>query len=127
MATQRTASELWKPSAERARRAVLTRYTRWLAEQRDLRFTGYDALWEWSVNDLERFWSSTWEFFDVRSSAPYERVLAIARCPARAGFPARSSTTPNTSSATRPTTGSPSWAPPSSATSPSSPGASCAP
>ena len=49
---------LWTPSAERVERATLTRYTRWLSESRGLTFPDYDALWRWSVDDLEGFWSS---------------------------------------------------------------------
>ena len=35
-------------------------------------FEAYDALWEWSIGDgLEECWAAVWDFFDVRSSAPY--------------------------------------------------------
>ena len=66
---------LWTPSEETVERATLTRYRRWLAEERDLRFDSYADLWDWSVRDLEGFWSSIWEFCEVRASQPYERVL----------------------------------------------------
>ena len=57
-------------------------------------------LWHWSVTELEAFWASIWEFFDVRASSPYERVLGRGRCPARNGSRARCSTTRSTRSAT---------------------------
>lgn len=63
---------LWEPSSERVRRATLTRYARWLGREDDR----YDELWRWSVEDIEGFWASIWEFFDVRASVPYERILA---------------------------------------------------
>ena len=56
--------------------ATLTRYMRWLESERGLRFDDYQALWRWSTEDLEAFWGSIWDFFDVRADAPYERVLA---------------------------------------------------
>jgi acetoacetyl-CoA synthetase len=28
------------------------------------------------VTELEEFWASIWEFFEVKASKPYERVLA---------------------------------------------------
>ena len=28
-------------------------------------FDSYDELWRWSVDDLEAFWASMWDFFDV--------------------------------------------------------------
>jgi acetoacetyl-CoA synthetase len=66
---------LWKPSAERAERAGITRYLRWLERERGLHFDGYESLWRWSATDLPAFWTSIWEFFGVIAHAPYERVL----------------------------------------------------
>ena len=51
---------LWTPSDEVVERATLTRYERWLEQTRGLRFESYEALWRWSVSDLEGFWSSVW-------------------------------------------------------------------
>ena len=59
----------------------------WLARERDLRFTSYQELWRWSVTDLDAFWSSIWDFFKVRSSRPYERVLARDTMPGASWFP----------------------------------------
>jgi acetoacetyl-CoA synthetase len=78
---------LWKPSEEQARQAVLTRYMSWLRERRSLDFASYDELWRWSVEDLEGFWSSVWEFFAVRSESPYDRVLAERTMPGARWFP----------------------------------------
>src|SRR5205823_5760408 len=38
-------------------------------------FDGYDALWQWSVTDLDGFWSAIAEFLDVRFHTPADRVL----------------------------------------------------
>src|SRR4051794_32241929 len=57
-------------------RSQLTRYIRWLAENRDLHFDDYHALWRWSVTEIEEFWGSLWEYFEVISDPPYEEVLA---------------------------------------------------
>jgi acetoacetyl-CoA synthetase len=78
---------LWEPPAELCERATLTRYLRWLEERRGLRCDSYHELWRWSVDDLEGFWSSIWEFFDVRSPTPYERVLADPSMPGAVWFP----------------------------------------
>jgi len=50
--------------------ATITRYMDWLRQHRGLDFERYTELWHWSVSDLEGFWSSIWEFFDVRRPAP---------------------------------------------------------
>ena len=47
--------------------AQITRYQRWLHDTRGLQFDDYGALWRWSVDDLDAFWRSIWDYFDVRS------------------------------------------------------------
>jgi acetoacetyl-CoA synthetase len=78
---------LWKPSSERVERAALTRYQRWLERHRDLRFADYGELWQWSADDLEGFWSSICEYFDVRFEVPSDRVLGEASMPGAEWFP----------------------------------------
>jgi acetoacetyl-CoA synthetase len=80
-------SLLWEPSAERIERTTLARYTRWVQETRERRFDDYHDLWRWSVEDLDDFWRSIWEFFDVRSHAEWERALADASMPGAVWFP----------------------------------------
>src|SRR5215212_8608397 len=53
----------------------MTRYMRWLAESRGLSLADYHALWRWSVAELEDFWRSIWEFFDVQASGEAAEVL----------------------------------------------------
>jgi acetoacetyl-CoA synthetase len=78
---------LWSPSEEWVAATALTRYTRWLEETRGLTFDSYEALWRWSVDDLEAFWSSIWDFCEVRAAAPYERVLRSRDMPGAEWFP----------------------------------------
>ena len=78
---------LWRPSAERIERAAITDYARWLERTRGLDLPDYRRLWEWSVNDLEGFWASIWERFDVIASMPYERVLGSRAMPGAVWFP----------------------------------------
>ncbi len=66
---------LWEPSAERIAKSNLSRYTQWLGETRGLSFDSYDALWQWSVTDLEAFWASIWDYFQIKTHAPYTQVL----------------------------------------------------
>jgi acetoacetyl-CoA synthetase len=67
---------LWEPSRAYRERTEVARFMRWLAAGRIVDAESYDALWRWSVTDLETFWASVWRFFDVRASAPYARVLS---------------------------------------------------
>ncbi|MGC1813529.1 MAG: acetoacetate--CoA ligase [Solirubrobacterales bacterium] len=59
---------LWAPTPEMVERSQLTRYIRWLAENRDLHFEDYHALWRWSVTEIEEFWGTLWEYFGVIAS-----------------------------------------------------------
>jgi acetoacetyl-CoA synthetase len=59
---------LWAPTPEMVERSQLTRYLRWLAENRDLHFEDYHALWRWSVTEIEEFWGTIWEYCEVISS-----------------------------------------------------------
>jgi acetoacetyl-CoA synthetase len=77
---------MWAPSPERVERANLTRYLRWLGDRRGLRFAAYDELWRWSVDDLDGFWTSMWEFFEVGGPPPGP-ALAERRMPGARWFP----------------------------------------
>ena len=68
-------------------RPQITAYTEWLAQQRGLRFASYEALWRWSVEDLEGFWLSIWEYFEVQSDTPVQAVLAERSMPGAVWFP----------------------------------------
>src|SRR5215203_1296928 len=43
-----------------------------------------------SVDDIDAFWAAVWEFFDVQSDAPYERVLGSRDMPGAEWFPGAS-------------------------------------
>ncbi|MEO7953353.1 MAG: AMP-binding protein, partial [Polaromonas sp.] len=51
-------------------------YQDWLRERHGLVFDSYDALWRWSVTDLDAFWQSVWDYFDLQSPTPHSAVLA---------------------------------------------------
>jgi acetoacetyl-CoA synthetase len=77
---------LWEPSSERIQRATLTRYADWLRQTRGLEFADYAAMWQWSVDELEAFWETIVEYFDVRFEQPAERVLASREMPGTKWF-----------------------------------------
>ncbi len=91
MTDQRSADEdgqvcLWKPTAGERERAWLTGFMRWVGAREGRTFTEYEQLREWSVTELERFWESIWEYFGVRCSRPYERVLDARTMPGARWF-----------------------------------------
>ena len=72
---------LWEPGEERKSRSRLAAYLGWLAETRKFSFPRYDELWRWSVTEVEAFWESLFQFFDVRSATPYRSVLTSHEMP----------------------------------------------
>ena len=82
------AEKLWEPSAEAIERSNMTRYMRWLAAERDLDFNGdYHALWQWSVDDIDAFWRSIWDHFDVGATEQPSAVLGDREMPGAEWFP----------------------------------------
>ncbi len=77
---------LWEPTPQEQERAWLTGFMRWVGEREGRTFTEYEQLRQWSVRELERFWESIWEYFGVRSSRPYERVLDARTMPGARWF-----------------------------------------
>ncbi|MEZ5651958.1 MAG: acetoacetate--CoA ligase [Burkholderiaceae bacterium] len=77
---------LWRPGAERLERAHLTHFRRWLGERKGLHFADYESLWRWSTESLEDFWAAIWDYFEIRASVPYERVLVERRMPGARWF-----------------------------------------
>jgi acetoacetyl-CoA synthetase len=78
---------LWRPSQEQVERAAITGFARGLEERHGLSLPDYEALWRWSVDDLEGFWLEVWERLGVRSDVPPGRVLAHRRMPGAVWFP----------------------------------------
>ena len=62
-------------------------YQNWLEDKRGLRFDSYDALWQWSVTDLDAFWQSIWDYFELQSPTPHSAALSDDRMPQAQWFP----------------------------------------
>ncbi len=62
-------------------------YQQWLNRERGLSFDDYDALWRWSTTDLDGFWQSLWDYYDLKSPTPHSAVLAERCMPGARWFP----------------------------------------
>ncbi len=78
---------LWEPPGDLRQSTQIGRFMEFAEHRCHQQFAGYDDLWRWSVQDLEGFWGSIWEFFELRAHAPYERVLASREMPGAVWFP----------------------------------------
>jgi len=77
---------LWEPTEESMARAEMTRYLSWLQTEKHVEFTDYASLWEWSVSDLDGFWGSLWDYFEIIAHAPYQTVLGNGVMPGAQWF-----------------------------------------
>jgi acetoacetyl-CoA synthetase len=82
----REGTVLWQPPEDFKNRANITRYLKWLAEEKGLCFEDYSSLWQWSVTEIEDFWQSLWDFFEIKASRPYTRVLSDRKMPGAGWF-----------------------------------------
>ncbi|MGW9554710.1 acetoacetate--CoA ligase [Nocardiopsis sp. NPDC055551] len=88
---------LWEPDERRIDSANIVAFARWAAREKGVDAFGgdsteardfdYDALWRWSVTDVDGFWASIWDYYGVRADTPYETVLADRSMPGARWFP----------------------------------------
>ncbi|MFD6096304.1 acetoacetate--CoA ligase [Nocardiopsis flavescens] len=84
---------LWRPDEETVASSNIVAFARWVAEHRGVEAFGtdgdfdYDALWRWSVTDVDGFWDAVREYYGVRFDTPAEGVLARDTMPGALWFP----------------------------------------
>lgn len=78
---------LWVPPADVRERSRIGNYLRWLREHRGLDFADYDELWRWSVTDLDAFWRSIWDYFEIIAHTPPTATLTDPAMPGTRWFP----------------------------------------
>ncbi len=83
---RRSDTPLWRPDRARVEAAPLTRFAAHVADRKGLRFGDYEALWRWSVDELEAFWSEIVAFFDIRFESPARSVLSSRTQPGARWF-----------------------------------------
>jgi acetoacetyl-CoA synthetase len=77
---------LWTPSEAFKEGSNLASYMRWLADHHGLTFRTYDELWQWSCSELERFWVTIYQYFDVRLHRHFRAVLPRRAMPGAKWF-----------------------------------------
>ncbi len=56
---------LWTPTPKMIAQSSLTQYINWLRAEKSLVFDDYDALWQWSVDEVAAFWESIVQYYEV--------------------------------------------------------------
>lgn len=77
---------LWEPSSDYMKQSHIFQYMNWLKKRKGLDFADYQSLWEWSTNEVEEFWESLWNYFNIKSKTPYTSVLTSHNMPGAKWF-----------------------------------------
>lgn len=80
-------SLLWEPDEQRKQQANITHYMKWLKQHKNIVFDDYHTLWKWSTDEVEIFWESLWEYFDIQADQPYQTILTTEEMPGAKWFP----------------------------------------
>ena len=80
---------LWQPSAAHLQSTNLASYVEWLEHERELEFNvgDYGSLQRWSSTEIEQFWASIWDYFDVQADGDPSVVLTDRGMPGTEWFP----------------------------------------
>lgn len=77
---------LWEPPPDVRERTRIGHYMGWLERERGLAFDSYEELWSWSAGEIEDFWGSIWDYFEIGAEGAPERALDSRRMPGARWF-----------------------------------------
>ena len=66
---------LWIPTAERISNSNLKHFISYVKANSNFQGDSYSDLYNWSVNNIEEFWKSIWEYSGIIHSESYKEVL----------------------------------------------------
>ncbi|MDN5747692.1 MAG: acetoacetate--CoA ligase [Pseudonocardia sp.] len=78
---------LWSPTAARIENSALRAYLNWLEKREGRTFGDHDTFHAWSVDDLDRFWVSLIDYYEVEFSTPWTQVRTADPMPHTRWFP----------------------------------------
>ncbi len=81
---------LWRPSKERVAGSRLASFAQAVRDLHQVEAPDYEALWRWSIDDLEQFWAGVWNYFEVGEAVGPEVVLETQEMPGARWFPGHS-------------------------------------
>ena len=70
---------LWTPSPERVAASNVTRLIATANARWGTTLASYDDLWQWSVDEQEKFWDTLWDFLDVIGDKGPECLANVPR------------------------------------------------
>src|SRR5688500_10401049 len=59
----------WVPTERDVDDAIVTHFARFAEKRTGAEYPDYQTLWRWSVDDIEGFWATLWDYFDLGERA----------------------------------------------------------
>ena len=83
------APPIWRPDPAVAGNSAIAAFGRVVTSRTGVEFSEYRDLWRWSVDHLEEFWVTVWDFFAVEADGSHQVALAesAAAMPGARWFP----------------------------------------
>ncbi|UFS93874.1 acetoacetate--CoA ligase [Nocardia huaxiensis] len=75
----------WVPTEADVATARVTDFAKFVERRTGVAAPDYQALWQWSVDDLPGFWGAVWDYFELGERGP--EVLTAAEMPGAQWFP----------------------------------------
>jgi acetoacetyl-CoA synthetase len=66
---------LWKPSEEIIKKSNMTRYINFVNKNYGKNFATYWELYNWSIENIEDFWRSVWDFVEIKAQKKYKLIV----------------------------------------------------
>ncbi len=81
--------KLWEPSTEFIRNSNVTKFIELINKEKGLSIKGGKGLYKWSIDNIEDFWATMWDFGGIIASNKYEKVVEDLKIfPGTKWFPA---------------------------------------
>ncbi len=87
MPSQSAPSPLWQPSPERIVNATISRFIAEANRRHGLKLRSYDALYDWSLQDMPAFWELLWDQAGVIGEKSGETLVRPTMMPGAKFFP----------------------------------------
>lgn len=78
---------LWEPSEPEKAATRIEHFRAWLQHDRQVHLADYRELWQWSVDNVELFWESIWDYFEVIAEGKRQPVLTSREMPGANWYP----------------------------------------
>jgi acetoacetyl-CoA synthetase len=78
---------VWMPTEQTIQDSRMGQFKAWLEQKGHGPFEDYHALHQWSIDELETFWQSVWDYSGLVCDTPAESVLGKREMPGAEWFP----------------------------------------